>query len=327
MRRVLVSVGGGEKFSLDTPRAILARQAAKFILDAEKTIVDSFCDKLATQIQTLVQAVKSSNYKSFGTTQERLWKKFAVVRDSNLKAVWDELWLNLDDSTFHKDPLLMQHCNTKVFEQIVKSNFSLPEAACNNSSQLTDDEENGLRYAAGFVIRSVRKKIAKAHHPYKSGMLAVLALLKEESDDSTGGGDYLSYTKTWIEKVNRGGLFLISDDTHLLFQAMEYATRSCLSLKPTIPHLNLDKEKAIKTILEDPDVEFHWSHLTGSHEERVCTELIQRIIGQWLTIRGFSSAAAFMEDYKHAQHVTLKAKKALRKELKQQSQLDKDSLC
>ena len=64
MRRVLVSVGGEEKFSLDTPRAILARQAAKFILDAEKTIVDSFCDKLATQIQTLVQAVKSSNYKS-----------------------------------------------------------------------------------------------------------------------------------------------------------------------------------------------------------------------------------------------------------------------
>ena len=107
---------------------------------------------------------------------------------------------------------------------------------------------------------------------------------------------------------------------------MEYATRSCLSLNPTIPHLNLDKEKAIKTILEDPDVEFHWSHLTGSHEERMCTELIQRIIGQWLTIRGFSSAAAFMEDYKHAQHVTLKAKKALRK-LKQQSQLDKDSLC
>ena len=59
VRRVLVSVGGEEKFSLDTPRAILARQAAKFILDAEKTIVDSFCEKLATQIQTLVQAVKS----------------------------------------------------------------------------------------------------------------------------------------------------------------------------------------------------------------------------------------------------------------------------
>ena len=146
------------------------------------------------------------------------------MKDSDLKAVWDELWLNLDDSTFHKYPLLMQHCNTKVFEQVVKSNFSLPEAACNNSSQLTDDEENGLRYAAGFVIRSVRKKIAKDHHPYKSGMLAVLALLKEQSDDSTGGDDYLSYTKTWIEKVNRGGLFLISDDT------MEYATRSCFSL-------------------------------------------------------------------------------------------------
>ena len=76
-------------------------------------------------------------------------------------------------------------------------------------------------------------------------MLAVLALLKEESDDSTGGNDYLSYTKMWIEKVNRGGLFLISDDTHLLFQAMEYATRSCFSLNP---HLNLDKEKAIKNI-------------------------------------------------------------------------------
>ena len=38
--------------------------------------------------------------------------------------------------------------------------------------------------------------------------------------------DYLIYTKCWLERVNRGGLFLIDDTTHLLFLDLQYATRS-----------------------------------------------------------------------------------------------------
>ena len=65
-----------EKFSIGTPRAILARQAA-----------DRFCEKLVSKIQVLVGTVRAAHYKSFnGTTQERLWKKFESARKSVLKA-------------------------------------------------------------------------------------------------------------------------------------------------------------------------------------------------------------------------------------------------
>ena len=35
---------------------------------------------------------------------------------------------------------------------------------------------------------------------------------------------YLSYTRMWIDKVNRGGLYFIDDHTYLLFLAIEYST-------------------------------------------------------------------------------------------------------
>jgi hypothetical protein len=34
-----------------------------------------------------------------------------------------------------------------------------------STAHLTDDEENALQYAAGFVVRCTRRKIAETHHP------------------------------------------------------------------------------------------------------------------------------------------------------------------
>ena len=35
--------------------------------------------------------------------------------------------------------------------------------------------------------------------------------------------DFLQYTKLWVEKVNRGGLFSLNNDNYMLFRAMELA--------------------------------------------------------------------------------------------------------
>ena len=51
LRKVLLGIEHDDKFSLDIPRAILARQAAKFI---ERSIVDSFCQKLTDAIQNII---------------------------------------------------------------------------------------------------------------------------------------------------------------------------------------------------------------------------------------------------------------------------------
>jgi hypothetical protein len=51
----------------------------------------------------------------------------------------------------------------------------------------------------------------------------------------------------------------------------------------------------LQQIVNDPDIQFHWSFLTCNH---LAAELLSKVICQWLTIRGSSMAAAFMEEYK-----------------------------
>ena len=86
---MLLGIEHDGKFFLDTTRAILARQAAKFILDAERSIVDSFCQKLTDAIQNIIDRVKAANYKSFGTSHERLWGRFIDARSSALMVLWN----------------------------------------------------------------------------------------------------------------------------------------------------------------------------------------------------------------------------------------------
>ena len=59
-------------------------------------------------------------------------------------------------------------------------------------------------------------------------------------------------------------------------------------------------------------------------EEEEDQALLKRIIQLWLTIRGFSYASAILEDYKRSCGA-LKRTKALRKELKKQSEAAKAS--
>ena len=58
---MLLGIEHDDKFPLETPSAILARQAAKFILDAERCMVHSFCQKLIDAIQNVIDR---EGYKS-----------------------------------------------------------------------------------------------------------------------------------------------------------------------------------------------------------------------------------------------------------------------
>ena len=54
LRNVLLGIEHDDKFPLETPSAILARQAAKEILDTERSIVHSFCQTLIDAIQNII---------------------------------------------------------------------------------------------------------------------------------------------------------------------------------------------------------------------------------------------------------------------------------
>ena len=142
---------------------------------------------------------------------------------------------------------------------------------------------------------------------------------EEEGEEAS----YLDFTKKWIKAVDRGGLFHIDDEVYVLFYQMEILIKTFLTEIFT-EHSQHDKGEIISEVVSDSDIEFHWSMLATDLDENVGKELLTEIAQLWLTIRGFSMAGSFVEQYKEIVKKTTK-KSGLRKELKRKK-LDMDSV-
>lgn len=68
-----------------------------------------------------------------------------------------------------------------------------------------------------------------------------------------------------------------------------------------------------KKVLEDEEVLFAWEIASVELDDKTGTILLKMIVQQWLTIRGFSFAGAFIEQYKNTTKKGLQQSKALHK--------------
>ena len=132
------------------------------------------------------------------------------------------------------------------------------------------------------------------------------------------GDTYQQFTKQCVEKVNRGGLFLISDSIYELFQSMETVLRWYLPQLSSTKH-GINVEEVIDFILKDNEVQLNWITLAADLSEEDSFKLSRSIVRLWVTIRGFSYASTLVEQYKKTQRCSQKKKKSLRTELKKKS--------
>ena len=114
------------------------------------------------------------------------------------------------------------------------------------------------------------------------------------------GDTYQQFTKQWVEKVNRGGLFLISDSIYELFQSMETVLRQYLPQLSSTKH-GINVEEVIDFILQDNEVQLSWITLAADLSEEDSFKLSRSIVRLWVTIRGFSYASTLVEQYKKTQ--------------------------
>ena len=84
-------------------------------------------------------------------------------------------------------------------------------------------------------------------------------------------------------------------------------------------HLKYNYDTSIKDalagIISDEEVLFYWSMVAVNWDETEANELLKVISQHWITIRGFSYASAFMENYKQSQKKRTQKAKGLRKTL------------
>ena len=82
---------------------------------------------------------------------------------------------------------------------------------------MSSEEENTVRYARGFVRIRPMKKYKKINNIRAEPMASHMALSSSDEDEESS---FYEYMKTWIDIVNRGGLFCVNEKTILFFPSI-----------------------------------------------------------------------------------------------------------
>ena len=270
MKDKLFSVLTDSTFTLNSERSRIALQQVKeltqILLDPKS---QQTFDEFATELLDVLQTTFDETSGGTGSIQrERLWQSFHHVRISNDKVIglWEKLLRSLKVTI---DPIVQQYVVQKLYEDIISksryccTNPSAIAAASSVINNITPDEENVVRYAAGYVPMVLMKKHQKNASDKSASFVECLSTMAINGEEST----LLDYTTHWIAKVNRGGLFEVNDTTYLLFREIEMNLRGQLlkTLQPSIStaHVQLDKkDELVTSVMQDDNVLYYWALLS-----------------------------------------------------------------
>ena len=106
---------------------------------------------------------------------------------------------------------------------------------------LPTDEENIIRYACGYVGMKLYNHFVKQPGEKAAAFVECIDHMRSEGPTSS----LQEYTREWVEKVNRGELFDVSDEAYNLFIAIEVAMvhRLTSHLKSSVDQLMQNKER------------------------------------------------------------------------------------
>ena len=184
------------------------------------------------------------------------------------------------------DPLLEQSVYQECFEIILREYFENCTRKCGSISKPSIDsissyELNVLRYACGYVAQKLLKCYEKKPGDTAEQYVACLGEMAVQGE----GDDFLSYTKQWMELVNRGGLFPLNDDAFRLFIEIELCVH--IFLPEHMLRTQSDKDTFLQNVHDkislDEDVQFYWTLLSQELLEDTET-LLKEIIKLWVTV-------------------------------------------
>ena len=199
-----------ESTSLTTERSAIFNEAGrKFIQlledDTCNNEVEEFCFLWTESLRKIVEGT-SSILKS--SDRDRMWKKFFKHKTEKLNDMWMKFLSQPSVSTkmcvpdHFRDPLLVQTVDRCLFEAILKREVPLNPTAPVETPLISSEEQNAIRYAAGYVLRSIRIKLMKCNSSSSNALMNFVDTLHVESHSEQNEETYLEYTKRWINKVN-----------------------------------------------------------------------------------------------------------------------------
>lgn len=256
-----------------------------------------FSVQITTQLRTCFVQTKTCQLK-----KAKMWGLYHKLRTSaSFKAQWNTFGVQ---SIGNSLPVgFYQYVTHEVFKQLIIKEFPVnTEETENPLNPLTPEEENALRYVAGYVCRKVHDKLQNDRN------ISMIDCLKEMTT-----GDIDNTSDNWLKLVDRGGLWHINDKVFTVFAIMEEHIRQHLSTFGSKPEGT--KQLLIDGLLQNDDLLFEWHFCTSQVDSETGMLLLKHLIKLYVTVRGFAFASSCLELYKQSQKTTLSKQKALRKKL------------
>ena len=190
---------------------------------------------------------------------------------------------------------------------------------------MNESEEQALRYACGYIPFSLMKHYRK--YPKNEFAVASVSALQKWRADSdqeiiasdTQESSFMSYTKAWLELINRGKLFSVSDETYRFFHAAEVVVKEYLNMKNlrTLSKVKSVKQELIQALKKNKSVVQTWLVLTSKVNEHVAEKLKERVLKKFVDMRccSFCSVYLICKKMKNPHSVSAKGEKSLRIQL------------
>lgn len=307
VKKIISAILEKPEYILDTPRNTVTRRAARELLTSAENNCRAFSEFSEELIQVTRKAFPAKLPKR--SPQEKALSSFQNLRFGELESVWEKFYLEFGKE-LTVDAMMKQYTNEKIFNDMYVSHFAAPTTsskALSTHSAPSADEDNIVRYIAGYVPLKLLRKYEKQGSAKAAMFVEVLSQMKVNGREA----DFTAYATEWIQEVNRGGLFEVSDSAYELFRMLE------LLIRDGVPNLVLSKEVMLERVSSSDDIQFQWSLLSVDIEDDdLAQELLEDISTTWLSIRSHALTRRWMETYKQTKRKSTKKSKGLRKELK-----------
>ena len=278
----------------------VAATIAKTVLNfKESDSYKLFADKLCHWLLSLVNMDTPTSEER----QEQCKKYLTISMNAENRNDW-ELFLkkvNVQNSTRKGSDILFQFLIFKSYEKALIWKNSLQKISYSvspSSLSFTENEEKVLRYVAGYIPFSLKKKYwsRKQTHVGKT-VLSMINLWIVKGDEIKEDASLYEYSLSWTEKINRGGLMVVNESFYSFIKHIESVARSVLNKSLLITYAGEDlRDVLLKKFLRNQYIDKSWCSLTRNVESDALRNSIKiAILKKWIGIRARSFVNAWIQ--------------------------------
>lgn len=149
-------------FQIPSPIAAAARETATVLSWCRNPANEQALSTFSLHLVSKLQVAVSQQARKLQTRGEKMWGMHHSIHSSDdFRTTWERF---LHESPgCEACPIFYQYVTDKVFKKLTFTHFPVTESEHHTDKtmdNLTYEEANALRYTAGYVCRSLRKKIA-----------------------------------------------------------------------------------------------------------------------------------------------------------------------